>query len=102
VIADTSRTCKHNPLLGNRENGRKCLLTKVPPLAHVALGLSSTQQKERANYAPSYCQGTGTQWVVANAALWNVEYFASKFFTTGIPSMNRAMIFSICGYSSRL
>ncbi len=62
----------------------------------------SSQKKRGLTAPPLRVWKLGTQWVVANATLWNVEYSASNFFTTGMPSMNRAMILSICGYTSRL
>jgi hypothetical protein len=64
--------------------------------------IASINKKEGANLTPSIHRKLSTQCVVANATLWNVEYSASNLFTTGMPSMYRAMIFSICGYSSRL
>jgi hypothetical protein len=63
-------------------------------------GWNSLTQKEGANFAPSSQGNSRNQTIAANAILWNVEYSASNFFTTGMPSMNFATILSICGYSS--
>jgi hypothetical protein len=63
---------------------------------------SAQIKKEGANFAPSSQGKPRNQAVAAKAILWNVEYSASNFFTTGKPSANLATIFSICGYSSRL
>jgi len=63
---------------------------------------SAQTKKEGANFAPSSQGKLRNQTVAAKAILWNVEYSASYFFTVGMPSMNFATIFSICGYSSRL
>ena len=58
---------------------------------------SPTNKKRGGNFAPSSQGKLRNQTVAAKAILWNVEYSASYFFTTGMPSMNLAAIFSICG-----
>jgi hypothetical protein len=63
---------------------------------------SPTNKKRGGNFAPSPQRKLRSQTFAAKAALWNVEYSASNFFTVGMPSMNLATIFSICGYTSRL
>jgi hypothetical protein len=68
--------------------------------AETRVYLSSTNKRGQTS-PPFYRGNYRNQAFAAKAALRNVAYSVSNFFTVGVPSANLPTIFSTWGYSSR-